>query len=194
MKLIVGLGNPGNSYAKTRHNAGFIVLDLIAEKLGSSFNRKMFDSVYGEGEFLQERVVLIKPQTFMNLSGRSVTRWLQFYKMSAKDIIVIHDDIDMPSGSVKMKTSGGHGGHNGIRSIIEETSERDFFRIKLGVGKPESTKSETDNDLVSSWVLGAFSEQELKNLTSVMFEDVMLRLQEIFRQNQQKNPKGDARA
>ncbi len=194
MKLIVGLGNPSEKYARTRHNAGFIVLDLIASEQGIALNRKMFDSIYGEGELFGESVVLIKPQTFMNLSGKSLRQWQQFYKIPSKDVIVLHDDIDMTSGSVKMKTTGGHGGNNGIRSIIEETGQNDFFRIKLGIGKPDPAELTHREDTVTSWVLGAFSEQELVNLKSVMFQETMLRLQEIFRQSQQKKPKGDARA
>ena len=186
MKLIVGLGNPGNKYTRTRHNAGFIVLDLIADEQGITLNRKMFDSVYGEAELFQEPVVLVKPQTFMNLSGKSVRQWQQFYKISPKDTVVIHDDIDMVSGSVKTKSGGGHGGNNGVRSIIEETGERDFFRIKLGIGKPDLSIDREDS--VTSWVLNAFSDEELVHLKSVMFKETMLRLQEIFRQSQQKNP------
>lgn len=194
MKLVVGLGNPGNRYVETRHNAGFLVLDLIAEEVGVSLNRKMFEAVYGEGELFQEPVVFVKPQTFMNLSGTSVRKWMQFYKMTSKDLIVLHDDIDMNIATVKAKAGGGHGGHNGIRSIIEETGQSDFFRIKLGVGKPAAENSVDKEYTVTSWVLGAFSEQELANLKTEMFKETMLRLQEIIRQGQPKKPKGDARA
>ena len=195
MKLIVGLGNPGSRYVNTRHNAGFIVLELLADQLGIQLNRKKFDAYYGEAELFDQAVVLLKPQTFMNLSGKSLRQWLQFYQISPKDLVVIHDDIDMAAGTVKGKSGGGHGGNNGIRSIIEETGERDFFRIKLGVGKPEPTEMRFNKeDSITSWVLGAFSEQELVNLKSVMFKDTMIRLQEIFQQSQQKNPKGETRA
>lgn len=188
MKLIIGLGNPGNQYKKTRHNAGFLMLDLLAEKLGISINRKMFSSDYGQGQFANESVVLIKPLTYMNLSGESVRQWLFYYKLSPQDIIVIHDDIDLSPGSVKLRSSGGHGGNNGVRSIIEQTSKNDFFRIKLGVGKPSSVSEMT----VTDWVLGRFSEEEFKVLENEMLEETMLRLTEIFRQKQQKNPEGDS--
>jgi len=194
VKLLVGLGNPGSRYIKTRHNAGFLVLDLIAEEFGIALNRKLFDAVYGEGLLFQEPVVLVKPQTFMNHSGRSVKQWLHYYKIPPQDVIVIHDDIDMNSASVKMKTSGGHGGHNGIRSIIEETGHSDFFRIKLGVGKPSSEDAFDKENTVANWVLGAFSEPELVDLRDTMFKETKLRLQEIFKQSQAKKPKGDTRA
>lgn len=193
MKLIVGLGNPGSKYARTRHNAGFLLVDLIGQHLGADLNRKMFDAEYGEGVLLEESVVLIKPQTFMNLSGRSVKRWLSFYKLSPKDLIVIHDDIDLAPTSVKMRNGGGHGGHNGIRSIVEETGQSDFFRIKLGVGKPNFESADKEN-MVTSWVLGTFTEQELENLETVMYRETMLRLKEIFLQDQRSKPKGDSRA
>lgn len=194
MKLLVGLGNPGSRYVRTRHNAGFLVLDLIAEELGITLNRKLFDAVYGEGLLFQEPVILVKPQTFMNLSGKSVRQWQQFYKILPEDVVVIHDDIDMSSASVKMKKNGGHGGHNGIRSIIEETGQSDFFRIKLGVGKPPTEDAFDKEYTVTNWVLGAFSEQELVNLRDIMFKETKLRLQEIFKQSQAKKPKGDTRA
>ena len=189
MKLIVGLGNPGSRYARTRHNAGFLVLDQIAQECGASIGRKMFESEYGEAELFQQAVVFVKPQTFMNVSGRSVRHWLGFYKVPAHDLIVMHDDIDLPRGSVKMRVGGGHGGHNGIRSIIEETGERDFFRIKLGVGKPVPTENSDERvQSVADWVLSPFSEEELANLKDTMFKEAKLRLQEIFRQSQQEKP------
>ena len=193
MRLIVGLGNPGSKYVRTRHNAGFLLVDLIGRHLDVDLNRKMFDAEYGEGVLLEESVVLIKPQTFMNLSGRSVKRWLSFYKLSPKDLIVIHDDIDLAPTSVKMRNGGGHGGHNGIRSIVEETGQSDFFRIKLGVGKPNFESADKEN-MVTSWVLGTFTEQELENLETVMYRETMLRLKEIFLQDQRSKPKGDSRA
>ncbi len=193
MKLLVGLGNPGAKYAKTRHNAGFLVLDKIAEHMEISLDRKMFDSFYGEGQLFEQPVILVKPQTYMNLSGTSVRRWMQFYKLKSSDVIVLHDDIDMMNLTVKMKKGGGHGGNNGIRSIIDETGQSDFFRIKLGIGRPERVGEEKDES-VTGWVLGSFDEDQIAKLKSDMFNETMLRLREIFLQGLQKKSKGDAHA
>ncbi len=187
MKLIAGLGNPGTKYLGTRHNAGMIILELIASKFAISLNRKMFESVYGEGEIFGQRVVLAMPLTYMNLSGRSVKQWLHFYKIAPQDMIVLHDDIDMAEGAVKAKKGGGHGGHNGVRSIIEETGESDFFRIKLGVSKPEMANRGKPEDEIHRWVLGPFTQEQLAQLNSAMFEESLIRLREIFLQNQNKN-------
>ncbi len=154
----------------------------------------MFESLYGEGELFEQSVIMIKPQTFMNLSGKSVRKWLQFYKVAPQDMVVLHDDIDMIEGTVKTKKGGGHGGNNGIRSIMDETGQSDFFRIKLGIGRPEQVNEEEKTDTVTNWVLGSFNEDQIARLKSDMFQETMLRLQEIFRQGQQKNSKGDTRA
>jgi len=175
MKLIVGLGNPGPKYEITRHNAGFLVLDLLAEEAGISWEggASRFLGDTGKGTVLGEASFLLKPMTYMNLSGRSVAQVMRFYKMKAEDLIVLHDDIDVPAGKVKARVGGGHGGHNGIRSIIDETGQSEFHRIKLGVGRPPVGDA-------ADWVLGAMTNQELLMLQQEMLVDVKLRLRQIF--------------
>jgi len=135
-KLIVGLGNPGSKYLWTRHNAGFMVLDELARRAGIPVTRKTFSGLYGEGGYRGERLLLLKPQTFMNLSGRSVNPALHFHRLSLQDLIVIHDDIDVPFGRIKLKEGGGHAGHNGLRSLMQELGGGQFTRIRVGVGRP----------------------------------------------------------
>jgi len=151
--LIVGLGNPGSEYAQTRHNIGFMVIDKLikrqnAQKLSSSnFNGELFKF---------QNHFLLKPLTFMNLSGNSIVAVKNFYKI--QDIVVIHDDLDLPFGTLRFKMGGGHGGHNGLKSTDERIS-REYIRIRMGIGKPEH-KGE-----VSSYVLGIFNEDEQKHLS-----------------------------
>jgi len=135
-KLIVGLGNPGPKYLWTRHNAGFIVLDRFASLTGIAATRKSFSGLYGEGEFKGNRLFLLKPQTYMNLSGRSVAVALRFHKLAPCDLIVIHDELDIPFGQIKLKADGGHGGHNGLRSLHQELGTGDYNRLRIGIGKP----------------------------------------------------------
>jgi PTH1 family peptidyl-tRNA hydrolase len=135
-KLIVGLGNPGPKYQGTRHNAGFMVLDRLAHEAQIHATRKAFGGLYGEGSFQGERLLLLKPQTFMNLSGRSVADALRFHKLAPSDLVVIHDDLDIPFGRVKLKDGGGHGGHNGLRSLMQELGGGQFVRVRIGVGRP----------------------------------------------------------
>ena len=153
MKLIVGLGNPGPKYEITRHNAGFLVLDEVAKRFDVGWSGQRFQGELAKGNIHGETCVLLKPMTFMNLSGRSVAQALRFFKIDESDLIVLHDDIDVPSGKVKARTGGGHGGHNGIRSIIAETGLKDFFRIKLGVGRP---KEKSDGEFQSRDFGGEF--------------------------------------
>jgi PTH1 family peptidyl-tRNA hydrolase len=178
MKLIVGLGNPGPKYETTRHNAGFLMVDLLAEdaKVSWEGGANRFGGEIGKGELLGEPCVILKPMTFMNLSGRSVGAVARFFKVEAKDLIVIHDEVDVPPGKVKARVGGGHGGHNGIRSIIEETGLVDFHRIKLGVGRPEGA---TESG-ISNWVLGQMTDAELEVLQEGMLKDVKIRLKSIF--------------
>ena len=175
MKLIVGLGNPGPKYEITRHNAGFLILDLLAEEAGISWEGGVsrFFGDTAKGTVLGEASFLLKPMTYMNLSGRAVAQVMRFYKMKAVDLIVLHDDIDVPAGKVKARVGGGHGGHNGIRSIIDETGQSEFHRIKLGVGRPPAGDA-------ADWVLGAMTNQELLMLQQEMLVDVKLRLRQIF--------------
>ena len=156
MFVIVGLGNPGREYEKTRHNAGFMTLDAIADKLGVSVTRKGFRSVYGECRVGSERVVLAKPETFMNNSGFAVSDLLNWYKPDHDHLLVIYDDIDLPCGGIRIRSNGSAGTHNGMRSIDEQLGFEDFPRIRIGIGKPE-------HGLIDH-VLGVPCEEDAKKL------------------------------
>lgn len=177
MKLIVGLGNPGPKYETTRHNAGFLMVDLLAEaaKLSWEGQSGKFGGEIAKGNFLGQSCVFLKPMTFMNLSGRSVGAVMRYFKIDVRETVALYDDVDVPAGKVKARDGGGHGGHNGIRSIIDETGLNEFHRIKLGVGRPPGGRDTAD------WVLGAMSDAELLTLQNEMMKDVMVRLQQIFR-------------
>jgi PTH1 family peptidyl-tRNA hydrolase len=177
VKLLVGLGNPGPQYETTRHNAGFLMLDLLAEAEGINWEggTNRFGGEMAKGRVLGEECILLKPMTFMNLSGRSVGEVMRFFKFSPSDVIVLHDELDVPAGKVKAREGGGAGGHNGIRSIIKETGVEDFHRVKLGIGKP------VENEPAGTgWVLGQFTDDELLALQNEMFESVKVRLKGIF--------------
>jgi len=133
--IVAGLGNPGPTYQWTRHNAGFLFLDRLAHLESIPLSKKGFSAVYGEWNFAGHRLILLKPQTFMNLSGKSVMQALQFHKLPISNLIVIHDELDLPYGTVRFKNGGGHGGHNGLRSIIENLGKGDFIRLRIGIGK-----------------------------------------------------------
>ena len=160
-KLIVGLGNPGPQYSWTRHNAGFMVLDRLSRQAGISVTRKAFSGLSGDGSFAGERVILLKPQTFMNLSGRSVAEALRFHKLTLADLIVIHDDLDIPFGKLRLKEGGGHGGHNGLRSIGQLLGSPDYLRVRVGIGRP------LHGD-VSNYVLSNFLKEEMDRLQDVL--------------------------
>lgn len=154
MKLIVGLGNPGDKYSKTRHNIGFDVIDDLADTLNINNFRDKFNGDLGEAIVDGEKVLLLKPMTFMNLSGDSVREAIKFYKLDPKkDLIVIYDDMDIPLGKLKIKEKGRAGGHNGVKSIISHLGE-EFLRIKCGIGKPKK------NEEVVHFVLGEFGKKE----------------------------------
>lgn len=140
MYLIVGLGNPGEEYEHTRHNAGFEVIDRLAERANVRYWKNACGSLVGQGvlsiDGKPEEVVLAKPQSFMNLSGGPVVKLLKQYGIAMDQWIVVHDELDIPAGSVRVKRGGGHAGHNGLRSIIDKTGTRDFLRVRIGVGRP----------------------------------------------------------
>lgn len=159
--LIVGLGNPGPRYQWTRHNAGFMVLDRLSEFSGISLSRKKFSGFYGEGAWLEKQLFLLKPQTFMNLSGRSVAEAMRFNNVSLKHLVVIHDDLDIPFGTVKLKDGGGHGGHNGLRSLISELGGGGFIRIRIGIGRPKFGDA-------ADYVLSNFEKNELSRLPRLL--------------------------
>ena len=157
--IIVGLGNPGTRYEKTRHNAGFIIIDALALKYGARIDRVKFKAMVGEITVSGKRVLLMKPQTFMNLSGEAVGEAARFYKTEPSKIIVISDDVSLDVGKMRIRRKGSAGGHNGLKSINEHLSTEDYPRIKMGVGK----KPCADYDL-ADWVLSSFTDQELTAL------------------------------
>ena len=157
--LIVGLGNPGREYEKTRHNAGWRAIDRIAEKLSCKIDKAKFQGLYGQTTYAGEKVFLLKPQTYMNLSGRSVLQLSAFFKVPPARIIVLFDDISLEPGKLRLRKDGSAGGHNGIKSIIQELGSQDFPRVKIGVG----AKPHPEYDL-ADWVLSTFSAQEEKAL------------------------------
>lgn len=154
MWLIAGLGNPGAEYAKTRHNVGFMVIDKLAQRAGVSSFSKQFKAEVARADLAGQPCVLVKPQTYMNLSGDSVQPAAAFFKVPAERVIVVHDDIDLELGQIKLKIGGGHGGHNGIRSIAGRMGP-EFYRVRLGVGRPGGKGGK-----VVGHVLGPFSKQE----------------------------------
>lgn len=158
--LIVGLGNPGPEYAKTRHNVGFRCLDLLAETLGVRVDKAKFQGLYGQTDYHGNRLYLLKPLTYMNLSGRSVLQLSAFFQVPPQRIIVLFDDISLEPGRLRVRPNGSAGGHNGIKSIIAELGSQEFPRVKIGVG----AKPHPDFDL-AAWVLSTFSAQEEKALS-----------------------------
>lgn len=157
--LIVGLGNPGPEYAKSRHNIGFRCIDILADKLGVKIDRAKFEGLYGQTEYHGHKLYLLKPLTYMNLSGRSVLQLSSFFKIPPERIIVIFDDISLDPGRLRIRGNGSAGGHNGIKSIIAELGSQEFPRVKIGVG----AKPHPDFDL-AAWVLSTFSASEEKAL------------------------------
>ena len=164
--IIVGLGNPGDKYRDTRHNAGFMAIDYIAEKLGVKIDRAKFHSLVGECRIGAERVLLVKPQTFMNNSGVAVSEVASFYKIPPEKILVLHDEISFDPGMFRIRRKGSAGGHNGLKSIITSLGSEDFPRIKIGVGK----KPNPEYDL-ADWVLGKMPKADKEQIEG-KFEDV----------------------
>ena len=158
--LIVGLGNPGKEYERTRHNCGFRAIDALAETLGCKIDRGKFQGLYGQCDYHGIRLYLLKPLTYMNLSGRSVLQLSSYFSIPPQRIIVMFDDISLPPGRLRIRAEGSAGGHNGIKSIIQELGSQDFPRVKIGVG----AKAHPEQDL-ADWVLSTFSAQEEKALS-----------------------------
>ena len=153
-KLVIGLGNPGEEYKNNRHNIGFIILDKIAESLSVDFDNHKKKSLYARGKKGDIQYILLKPQTFMNLSGESAIYISKFFNVSVEDIFVIYDDMDLPFGTFKIKKGGSSGGHNGIKSLIAQLQSEDFLRIRIGIGRPSFGKR------VNDYVLSSFSKSE----------------------------------
>lgn len=161
--LIVGLGNPGKEYARTRHNCGFRAIDGLADRLHCKIDKGKFQGLYGQASYNGKKLLLLKPQTFMNLSGRSVVQLSAYFNIPPQRIIVLFDDISLEPGRLRVRAEGSAGGHNGIKSIIAELGSQDFPRVKIGVG----AKPNPEYDL-ADWVLSAFSPTEEKALTSAL--------------------------
>lgn len=158
--LIVGLGNPGREYEKTRHNAGFRAMDILADQLGSKVDKLKFQGLYTQVNYNGAKVFLLKPQTYMNLSGRSVLQLSAYFNIPPQRIIVMFDDISLEPGRLRIRANGSAGGHNGIKSIIQEVGSQEFPRVKIGVG----AKPNPEFDL-ANWVLSTFTASEEKALT-----------------------------
>ena len=165
--LIVGLGNPGKDYERTRHNAGFRALDLLSAKLGCKVDKGKFQGLYGQANYGDKKLYLLKPLTFMNLSGKSVLQLSAYYKIPPQRIIVLFDDISLEPGRLRVRGDGSAGGHNGIKSIISEVGSQDFPRVKIGIG----AKPHEQQDL-ADWVLSGFSASEEKALVSALERSV----------------------
>ena len=161
-KIIAGLGNPGKDYARTRHNIGFLALDALASKSRLIFDKTRFDSEYVKARVMGKDVFLIKPLTYMNRSGLSIHKFASYYRIEIEDIIIVHDDMDLEFGKIKIVKSRGHGGHNGVRSIMESFGNNDYIRVRVGVGHPLSGRD------ITGHVLGGFSPDEMSFLDKTL--------------------------
>jgi PTH1 family peptidyl-tRNA hydrolase len=162
VKIIVGLGNPGVHYEGTRHNIGFHVVDQLAKINHISISAKRFKSIHGTGWIDDEKVMLVKPMTFMNRSGEAVKKIVQFFQIGTEDLIVIHDDLDLAFGRLRFKRRGGDGGHQGVRSIIEWLGRNTFLRLKVGIGRPPQGMDPAD------YVLTSFDEVQQSELDMIL--------------------------
>ncbi|MGL5591453.1 MAG: aminoacyl-tRNA hydrolase [Mycoplasmoidaceae bacterium] len=150
--LIVGLGNPGLKYENTKHNAGFIALDFFANQNNFTLNANIFEGIFYKLKYEEKEIFFLKPQTFMNLSGECVLKFINFYKINIKNILVVYDDLDLPIGKIKIKRNGSSGGQNGIKDIINKLGTEEIKRIKIGIGRPKNK-----NDSISNYVLSKVS-------------------------------------
>lgn len=158
MYLIVGLGNPEQEYSNTRHNMGFDTVNKLAKQYNIEINKKKFKGIYGTGNIEGEKVIILKPQTYMNLSGESIKEAIDFYKIDNKNLIIIYDDIDIKPGTIKIRKKGGPGTHNGMKSVIQNIQMKEFSRVRVGIGMPEYK-----DDLIN-YVIGKISEEEKEKL------------------------------
>ncbi len=162
LRLVVGLGNPGETYSKTRHNAGFMVVDEVSDAFSIAFEKRKFDARFGIGLVNGVKIVLAKPMAYMNRSGPQVQKIAGYFRILCEDILVVHDDIDLAFGRLKIKEKGGDGGHKGVRSIIDAFGGGDFTRLRIGVGRPEAGNGTAD------FVLGKFTLKERKVLNQII--------------------------
>jgi len=176
IKLIVGLGNPGQEYQRTRHNVGFLLLDELASSEGVDFSlQSRFFGSLAEVMTEQGKVYLLKPNTFMNRSGQSVSSVMKYFKITPKEILIVHDELDFSVGEMKLKFSGGHGGHNGLRDIISALASKDFLRLRLGIDRPVAPS------LVADYVLSDFSKSDAKDIEQ-LFSDFISRLPILYKE------------
>ena len=165
MKLIVGLGNPGKEYENTRHNIGFMTIDKFADKLGVSISKEKYNGLYAEVNINGEKVILLKPQAYINLSGEVIRRYIDFYKIEIDDILIIHDDLDLEVGTYKIKQQGSSGGHNGLKNIELHLGTQEYKRIKIGISNDKLMDTK-------DYVLGKISKEEKEKLEKV--QDIVL--------------------
>jgi PTH1 family peptidyl-tRNA hydrolase len=174
-RLIVGLGNPGAKYLKNRHNIGFQVVDRLAEAGGIALSRSKFDGVYGTGHLDGHSITLLKPQTFMNLSGRSVAPACRFFDIEPENILVVHDELDLDFGTIRLKIGGGHAGHNGLRSIHADLGTNNYHRMRMGIGRPQKGS-------VSAFVLADFAMGDERDWLSDMLDRGVEAIRTTFRE------------
>lgn len=160
MKCIVGLGNPGRKYQKTRHNIGFIIIQELLYRNGWKLNKHKFQSSYTVERLNGDKILLMQPQTYMNLSGEAIRPMIDYYNIPVEDVLVVFDDLDLPAGKIRLRQKGGHGGHNGVRSTISQLGTQHFKRLRFGIGRPASSMSVID------YVLGTFPKSEQEMVTS----------------------------
>nr|WP_142398848.1 aminoacyl-tRNA hydrolase [Bacillus thuringiensis] len=158
MKLIVGLGNPGREYELTRHNVGFMAIDELAKRWNISLNEQKFKGVFGAGFVNGEKVILLKPLTYMNLSGESIRPLMDYYKIDVEDFVVMYDDLDIPVGKLRLRMKGSAGGHNGVKSTISHLGTQEFQRIRMGIDRPKNGMKVVD------YVLGRFTSEEIPDV------------------------------
>ena len=163
MKLIIGLGNPGGKYIHTRHNVGFVAVDQLAQWLSITVDRSMHQALVGQAVYAGEKIVLAKPQTFMNLSGYAVTKLLNWFKIPPAHLVVIYDDLDLPPGRLRIRNQGSAGGHRGMDSVIGQLGRQDFTRVRIGIGRPPVPGPE-----VVDWVLSRPSPDEEAEIDKVL--------------------------
>ncbi|MED4404165.1 aminoacyl-tRNA hydrolase [Metabacillus fastidiosus] len=162
MKLIIGLGNPGKQYESTRHNVGFMAVDQLSDRLNIPLDRTKFNGLYGIGHISGEKVILLKPLTYMNLSGECIRPLMEYYEVDDNEIVVIYDDLDIPTGKIRLRTKGSAGGHNGIKSMIQHLGTQQFNRVRVGIDRPSNGMTITD------YVLGRFIEEEQADIQSAI--------------------------
>ncbi|MGE6632321.1 aminoacyl-tRNA hydrolase [Bacillus sp. NPDC077027] len=167
MIALVGLGNPGREYAQTRHNVGFMTIDELSKKWDIPLNQSKFNGQYGIGFVSGQKVLLVKPLTYMNLSGECVRPLLEYYDIPLENVAVIYDDLDLPTGRIRLRTKGSAGGHNGIKSLIQHLGSPEFDRIRIGIGRPQNGMKVVD------YVLGRFSEEEQPHIEEAIRASVL---------------------